>query len=136
MVNAAADLRLFDDDSFDVVYSVIVLQYVPDRAAIEAYITEFCRVLRPGGLAVFTLPSHIPMVFRLQWRRHLYLALRRIGVNASFLYRRLRLMPIAMTFIPEGDIAALVTSRGARVPEVQTSGASGLLNAGPRNSTY
>jgi ubiquinone/menaquinone biosynthesis C-methylase UbiE len=136
VVNAADDLGRFADQSFDLVYSVIVLQHVPDRGAIESYIGEFCRVLRPGGLAIFQLPSHIPRIFRLQWRRRLYLALRRIGVGAPFLYRRLRLMPIAMSSLPERDVVALTTSRGARVLEVETVAASGLLNAGVKNSTY
>jgi ubiquinone/menaquinone biosynthesis C-methylase UbiE len=136
VVNAAGDLRRFDDQSFDLVYSVIVLQHVPDRDAIASYIAEFCRVLRPGGLAIFQLPSHIPKVFRLQWRRRLYLALRRVGLGAAFVYRRLRLMPIAMSSMPEGDIVALTTAHGARVLEVETVRASGLLNAGLRNSTY
>jgi SAM-dependent methyltransferase len=136
VVNAAEDLRRFDDQSFDLVYSVIVLQHVPDRDAIESYIAEFCRVLAPGGLAIFQLPSHIPKIFRLQWRRRLYLALRRIGVGASFLYNRLRLMPIAMSSMAERDVVALVTSRGARLLEVETVAASGLLNSGLRNSTY
>ena len=136
VVNGADDLRRFDDESFDLVYSVIVLQHVPDRGAIESYIGEFCRVLRPGGLAIFQLPSHIPKIFRLQWRRRLYLALRRLGLGAPFLYNRLRLMPIAMSSMSEGDVAGLVTSRGARVLEVETVAASGLLNAGLRNSTY
>jgi ubiquinone/menaquinone biosynthesis C-methylase UbiE len=136
VVNAAGDLRRFDDQSFDLVYSVIVLQHVPDRDAIESYIAEFCRVLRPGGLAIFQLPSHIPKVFRLQWRRRLYLALRRVGVRAAFLYRRLRLMPIAMSSISETDVVELTTAHGARVLEVETVGASGLLNAGLKNSTY
>jgi ubiquinone/menaquinone biosynthesis C-methylase UbiE len=123
VINAAEDLRCFGDQSFDLVYSVIVLQHVPDRAAIEGYISEFCRVLRPGGLAVFQLPSHIPKVYRL-------------GVGAAFLYNRLRLMPIAMSSMSDRDVVALVTSRGARVLHVETVGASGLLNAGLRNSTY
>jgi ubiquinone/menaquinone biosynthesis C-methylase UbiE len=136
VVNAAGDLGRFADQSFDLVYSVIVLQHVPDRGAIESYIAEFCRVLRPGGLAIFQLPSHIPRIFRLQWRRRLYLALRRVGVGAAFLYRRLRLMPIAMSSMSEREIVALVTAHGARVLEVETVAASGLLNAGLKNSTY
>ena len=136
VVNAADDLGRFADQSFDLVYSVIVLQHVPDRATIESYIGEFCRVLRPGGLAIFQLPSHIPKVFRLQWRRRLYLGLRRLGVGAGFLYRRLRLMPIAMSSIAETDVVALVAARGARVLEVETVAASGLLNRGLKNSTY
>jgi ubiquinone/menaquinone biosynthesis C-methylase UbiE len=136
VVNHADDLSRFPDASFDLVYSVIVLQHVPDRTAIESYVREFCRVLRPGGLAVFTLPSHIPAIFRLQWRRRLYQALRRVGVSAPFLYRRLHLMPIAMSYVPEGDMSGVVTSAGGRMVTIDTQGAEGVLNAGLRNSTY
>jgi SAM-dependent methyltransferase len=55
-VNSASDLSLFARDSFDFVYSNIVLQHIrPDYSA--AYLREFMRVLVPGGLAVFQLPS-------------------------------------------------------------------------------
>jgi len=136
VVNRASDLRRFADGSFDLVYSAIALQHVPDRHTIESYIAEFCRVLRPGGLAVFNLPSHIPVIYRLQWRRRLYLALRRLGVSASILYRRLHLLPIAMSYVPEGDIIRLVDSNKARMVAVETQRASGLMNAGLRSSTY
>lgn len=136
VVNHASDLSRFPDASFDLVYSAIVLQHVPDRGAIESYVCEFCRVLRPGGLAVFSLPSHIPAIFRLQWRRRLYLGLRRVGVSAEVLYRRLLLMPIAMSYIPERDIARLVESQRAQIVAVDTQGAEGLMNAGLKNSSY
>ena len=136
VVNRAGDLSQFSDGSFDFVYSTIVLQHVPDRAAIEAYIREFCRVLRPGGLVAFELPSHIPAVFRLQWRRRLYSGLRRTGLDAEFLYRRLHLLPIAMSYIPESAIVRLVESTGARVLHVETWSASGVMNAGVRSATY
>jgi ubiquinone/menaquinone biosynthesis C-methylase UbiE len=136
VVNRADDLSRFEDESFDFLYSTIALQHVPDRSAIESYIADFCRVLRPGGLAVFQLPSHIPGIFRLQWRRRLYLGLRRLGLSAPFLYRRLHLLPIAMSFIPEDDVIRLLESRGARVLDVKTHGASGVLNSGLRSSTY
>jgi ubiquinone/menaquinone biosynthesis C-methylase UbiE len=136
VVNRANDLGQFPDASFDLVYSVIVLQHVPDRAAIESYIRDFCRVLRPGGLAVFSLPSHIPAIYRLQWRRRVYLRLRRLGVSAPFLYRRLHLLPIAMSYIPEADITRVVESAGGRMLSVETQSATGLLNTGLKNSTY
>jgi ubiquinone/menaquinone biosynthesis C-methylase UbiE len=136
VVNRADDLRQFPDASFDLIYSVIVLQHVPDRAAIESYIREFCRLLRPGGLATFGLPSHIPAIFRLQWRRRLYLGLRRLGVSAAFLYERLHLLPIAMSYIPEADIRRVVEGAGGRLAAVETQSATGLLNAGLKSSTY
>jgi ubiquinone/menaquinone biosynthesis C-methylase UbiE len=136
LVNRAADLSVFADGSFDFVYSNIVLQHVPDRRAIGSYIAEFCRVLRPGGLLIFQLPSHIPAIFRLQWRRRLYLGLRRLGFGAPFLYRRLHLLPIAMSYVPEDDIKQLLQSGPGRLLEVETHNASGLLNAGLKSSTY
>jgi ubiquinone/menaquinone biosynthesis C-methylase UbiE len=135
-VNKATDLSRFEDASFDLVYSMIVLQHVPDRDAIESYVREFCRVLRPGGLAVFQLPSHIPAIFRLQWRRRLYLGLRRLGVSAPVLYRRLHLLPIAMNYIAEDEMIRLVESQNARMVTVDRQRAVGLMNTGLRSSTY
>jgi ubiquinone/menaquinone biosynthesis C-methylase UbiE len=136
VVNVATDLSVFADGSFDFVYSNIVLQHVPDRRAIESYIGEFCRVLRPGGLLIFQLPSHIPAIFRLQWRRRLYVALRSLGFRAPFLYRRLHLLPIAMSYAPESEITQLLHSGPGRLLKVDTTSASGLLNAGLRSCTY
>src|SRR4051812_43424570 len=136
VVNRTSDLSVFADGSFDLVYASIVLQHVPERRAIESYIAEFCRVLCPGGLAVFQLPSHIPAIFRLQWRRRLYLGLRRLGFGAPFLYRRLRLLPIAMSYLPEDETVRLLQSAAARVLDVETRSATGLLNAGLKSSTY
>jgi ubiquinone/menaquinone biosynthesis C-methylase UbiE len=57
-VNDQDDLRLFDDDSFDFVMSLIVLQHMPNRYK-TSYIKEFLRILKPGGVVTFTIPSHV-----------------------------------------------------------------------------
>jgi SAM-dependent methyltransferase len=54
-VNQRDDLALFDDDSFDLVFSVIVLQHVGPELAVT-YVRELARVLVPGGLLVFQMP--------------------------------------------------------------------------------
>ena len=55
--NQAADLKVLQSGSFDFVVSSIVLQHIrPDIAV--SYVREFCRVLAPGGVGVFQLPSH------------------------------------------------------------------------------
>ncbi len=54
--NDAPDLALFPDDSFDMVLSTIVLQHMPPELSLR-YVEEFGRVLRPGGLAVFAVPT-------------------------------------------------------------------------------
>ena len=43
--------------SFDCIYSNIVLQHVEPQLS-RGYLDEFFRLLRPGGLLVFQLPSH------------------------------------------------------------------------------
>jgi SAM-dependent methyltransferase len=55
--NARDDLRVFDADTFDFIYSDIVLQHV-DPASTRRYLPEFVRILRKGGVLAFQLPSH------------------------------------------------------------------------------
>jgi len=56
-LNQTDNLHLFPDNSFDLVFSVIVLQHVEPESA-KRYIREFFRILSPGGLVVFQVPSH------------------------------------------------------------------------------
>lgn len=48
-------LSIFGDEEFSFVYSNHVLQHIPKVYSLN-YITEFHRVLEPGGVAVFFLP--------------------------------------------------------------------------------
>jgi glycosyltransferase involved in cell wall biosynthesis/SAM-dependent methyltransferase len=56
-LNEAPHLRLFDDNTFDFVYSALVLQHMPRPLALGC-IMEFVRVTKPGGLMVFQVPDH------------------------------------------------------------------------------
>jgi SAM-dependent methyltransferase len=51
VLNESQDLSQFEDDSFDLVYSELVLQHLP-ISAIDGYLREFVRVLRPTGVAL------------------------------------------------------------------------------------
>jgi ubiquinone/menaquinone biosynthesis C-methylase UbiE len=55
-VNTTDDLEQLDDASFDFVYSNISLQHSPPEAS-SKYIAEFFRILQPGGVALFQIPS-------------------------------------------------------------------------------
>ena len=56
--NVRDDLEIFPAGEFSFIYSNVVLQHiVPDRALL--YLGEMLRVLAPGGLLVFQLPSHL-----------------------------------------------------------------------------
>jgi SAM-dependent methyltransferase len=82
------DLSSLDTFSFDLVVSLPVLQHIPAADAKARYIAEFVRVLRPGGLLVFQLPSQIPAWHRIQPRPRLYRLLRWAGVPSGMLYQK------------------------------------------------
>lgn len=114
-VNAAPDLGTLEDNSYDVVYSSIVLQHLPSTQDIERYVAEFLRVARADGVVAFGIPRHIPFPWSLQPRRRVYALLRRLGVSESWMLRKTPLTPMRMTVLPEPDVRALVERHGATV---------------------
>jgi ubiquinone/menaquinone biosynthesis C-methylase UbiE len=56
ILNDKPDLRIFNDESFDFIVSFITLQHMAPRYS-KKYIKEFARILKPGGMMVFNLPS-------------------------------------------------------------------------------
>jgi len=57
-LNEEPDLRLFKANTFDMVYSWLVLQHMPKQLAL-GYISEFVRVTKPGGVIVFQVPNRL-----------------------------------------------------------------------------
>ncbi|MBA3839919.1 MAG: class I SAM-dependent methyltransferase [Thermoleophilaceae bacterium] len=129
--NDTDDLRQFADGSFDLVYSHIVLQHVPDRDAVLSYVAEFVRVLAPGGLVAFQLPSRIAVRHRLQPHRRAWGVLRRLGVSPARLYR-LRLQPIHMGSAPVAQVTSVLERAGGRVLGLETKS----IHGGNESSTY
>jgi SAM-dependent methyltransferase len=105
----------FSDGRFDLIYSVLVLQHQPTRAAIRDMVRDLVRTLRPGGLLCFQLPSRLPLRRRVQLRRRLYGALRAAGLGERLLYERWGLHPIRMNAVAEGEVRAIVTEAGGQV---------------------
>jgi SAM-dependent methyltransferase len=54
--NPRPDLAVFADRSFGSIYTAIVLQHMRPEYAL-GYLREFLRVLRPGGLLFFQIPT-------------------------------------------------------------------------------
>ena len=117
-VNETGDLRQFTDGSFDLVYSTLVLQHLPSRGLVAAYVAEFVRLLAPGGAAVFQLPSSLGVVHRLQVGRRLYALLRAVGVPERELLRRTPLTPMRMLAAPEAWVRRTVEAAGGSVVAV------------------
>lgn len=104
----------FPESQFDLVYSNIVLQHQPSRAIALHYIKQFVKMLAPGGLAIFQLPTHIPLKNRIQPRRRLYGFLRATGVSPETLLSY-GLNPIRMLAIPESRVVRFIEQQDAKI---------------------
>ncbi|WP_369974479.1 class I SAM-dependent methyltransferase [Nocardiopsis sp. FIRDI 009] len=62
-LNERPDLSAFEDDSFDLVYTDLVLQHLPPDLA-DGYLREFARVVRPGGAMVIGVPESERRTFK------------------------------------------------------------------------
>lgn len=63
MHNDQPNLKDLESDSFDFISSYITLQHLP-KEYIFSYIEEFLRVLKPGGVILFSLPTRPPFLYR------------------------------------------------------------------------
>lgn len=55
--NSREDLVALGSRRFDLIYSDLVLQHMPPTTSLK-YVLEFLRLMAPGGMLVFQLPSH------------------------------------------------------------------------------
>lgn len=129
---SADDLRILETASFDFALTRLVLQHLPSETAILRAFREMLRVLRPGGLLVAQTTSELPLRHRLQPRPRLYRALRRAGVPADVLYRRLHLQPVRMTIASTNAVQKLVSAYRANLQATERE----LKNAGAVWTTY
>jgi 2-polyprenyl-3-methyl-5-hydroxy-6-metoxy-1,4-benzoquinol methylase len=57
-INSTNELRIFPEQHFNLIYSNIVLQHM-EPTYTRNYLAEFLRLLVPGGVLVFQLPSQL-----------------------------------------------------------------------------
>lgn len=122
LVNVAPDLGQLETESFDLVYSSLVLQHMPSVEVVEAYVSEFLRILRPGGLAVFQALSHIPLALRLQPRRRAYAVLRSLGLSEQILMMKMKLTPARGLAVSESEMRAIIERHGGIVELAEAYG--------------
>jgi SAM-dependent methyltransferase len=116
--NDKADLHIFQDDNFDLIYSILVLQHLPSQHVASGMIREFMRILKPGGLLVFHVPTFLPWRRRLQPRRRVYALLKLLGFDRRVLFERFRLAPIQLIAVPEARVKELIDSSKGRILRV------------------
>lgn len=108
--NTRNDLQCFENNQFDLIYSLITLQHIPDKKQIRSYLNEFIRILRPGGILYFQMPtisnySFIKSIL-LKIRGLLYyFFVYKIGLPRKYCYSRLKIAPFMhMSYINSKDI--------------------------------
>lgn len=113
-LNASDDLKIFEPESFDFIYSNITLQHMQPRYS-RAYMAEFLRLLAPGGVLVFQIPSRGK-----RWQQNV---LQPLKPSRLFrFYQRLRYGegPImSMYGIERAQVEAWLGQHGGRVVDVQ-----------------
>lgn len=122
-----ADLKFFPDNHFDLIYSFLVLQHLPNTAAIVGYIQDFMRILRPGGLAAFQVPDRLSLRWRIQPRRRVYRLLRALGVRGGRLQSH-GFLPMRFTAASQRIVRSAVSAVGCEVLSIEALGApEGLM---------
>jgi SAM-dependent methyltransferase len=114
LVNTTDDLAVLKSSEFDFVYSNITLQHIPPEAA-RNYISEFFRLLGPGGVAIFNVPDGPS--FRAGSPGAWYYSLRRGPLRR--VWKRMRGRPaVEIHYIPEGQVRALIEDSGGRLVDI------------------
>ena len=114
------DQSLLAGESFDLVYSGLVLQHQASVAAAVACLERLCAAVGPEGALVVQIPVWLRPHGSLRIRQRLYTALRRVGVPARVLYRGAGLHPMTMICVPREQVEACVRGAGlamARIDE-------------------
>lgn len=111
------DLSAFPDQSFDLVLSLLVLQHQSCVEAVELWLREMARVLKPGGMLLFQLPIRLGFFSRWQLPRRAYSLLRGSGRLRRFLYH-MGLHPIRMLAVPELHVTKILRGSGCTILKV------------------
>ncbi|HEV8397233.1 MAG TPA: class I SAM-dependent methyltransferase [Vicinamibacterales bacterium] len=130
-VNASGKLASIESESVDLVYTRLVLQHMPARY-VRAYLAEFVRVLRPGGVLLFQLPGEnaLPVTVAGGGLKSM-LPMPIISMIRAA--RRLREFPrMELHGLPRPEVERLLTDLGTRVVDVVDDRAHGADTPGYR----
>jgi SAM-dependent methyltransferase len=126
VLNDRDDLEVLAGERFDLVYTGLVLQHQPSRATALRYLGALAQLVGPGGVLVAQLPVAMTMRLRLQPGRRVYEALRRLGVPRDTLYKRLRLQPMRMTWIPRAEVERCLAAHGLAIVDADERDREGV----------
>jgi ubiquinone/menaquinone biosynthesis C-methylase UbiE len=114
VLNQREDLSFFSDDSLAFVYSVITFQNMAPCYS-KKYIREFMRILKPGGLTIFQVPS-MAKSFRLRLKSKLP----RFLLDLFYWVKYRGLPRMEVNGVPKWEVIALLEENGARIIDIQS----------------
>jgi SAM-dependent methyltransferase len=143
-LNTKSDLQLFDDASFDFIYTYIVLQHMPPELML-GYLKEFIRTLRVQGILMFQVPiqrlehdtnkTYLTSLPKLHHHRVMnklrgilighgltdrYYRLRKLGISSTWLYKTLGFRPeIQMHTLDEVVVTNLMLEQGMKIVHIE-----------------
>ena len=116
-VNTSGRLESIPSGSVDLVYTLLVLQHIRPRY-IRQYLAEFVRLLTPGGVLLFQLPSDDVLPVKVEGHP-LKRLLPRPVIAAIRAVRRLREFPrMELHGLPRQQVEQLLAGLGAPVVDV------------------
>lgn len=116
ILNDKDDLSIFKDNSFDFIYTNIVLQHIPDKKIIKNYLIEFLRILKPEGLLYFHLPT-VPDYTLIKsilckLRAYIYYLFINLGFSKKFCFSRLKITPyMYMNHVSSEEIKTILSKK-------------------------
>ncbi len=127
---AVANVRFVEGISppagtFDFVVCLLVLQHLPSARSASGAIAALTAAVGPEGVAVFQIPSRLPLRRRIQSRRRLYRLLRALGCSERWLQTEARLDPIRTIALSPAAVESAVESAGGRVAGSEPDDAAG-----------
>lgn len=116
-LNERDDLKIFEDNKFDFIYTNITLQHMKPVYS-KKYIQEFLRILSPNGVLIFQLPSQLYNVNLIQ---KIVYKLRPFLYNFK-LYRQLRYgnRPLMEMYgIKKEEVVSFLEQCGGKLIDIQ-----------------
>jgi len=120
-LNESSDLRLFEDNTFDFIYSNIVLQHIEPQY-VQSYIEEFVRVLKPAGVLVFQMPSQLVPLRSLRGVVQFILPPFALNLLKKILFGGV----MGMYCMKKEEILGILEKTGAKVKDVAEDNSAGI----------
>jgi SAM-dependent methyltransferase len=111
-LDADGDQSALAGESFDLVYTGLVLQHLPTSEDALACLGRLAAAVAPGGALVAQIPTWLPVLTRMHLNQRVYGALRSVGVPAETVYRRVHLHPMRMTAVARERVDACLREHG------------------------